>query len=404
MLMQKSLIVIFLASVFALLPIFGQQPSTLTSVPPTGLLIARIARQRDAQVLGTPSLVQYETLWIVRASSGAHIVATLPDIIVPRKTGFWHIGIQHTCQFRPPSKGDETDQGNIWTEDVAFAVPVEKSPTLTLGYPLCDSATAKRVLDYAYDPETSTKGECGWWNVWFESVLPELISVGSYMGQSESCEPRGGHPFTQFWVQSPNSPVSTFHKPPAEISFDEVFGTAGQSAWISAVSASGPDGDYCAEEKAEDLPQNGWSLKHARGAWYTTAFVQMSGFCIVSGTPKIAVSRSVTHAGPLPASWAALQKQLPNLADAYVSPDGSVLLAFQSGQETGSHLVQILSVALYDYSAGKVGAKLLDLPLSDLVMVQWATGRFVQSWTDSLTKLQSRGLPAPIFKVIGPSN
>jgi hypothetical protein len=406
MLLLKSLIVIFLASIFTLAPTLGQQAPTTTSAPPaSGLLLARIAHQRDPQVLGTPYMVRYETLWIVRDRSGAHIAATLPDIIVPRKTGFWHIGIQHTCQFSPPSKSEEADHGNISTADLAYAVPVEKPATLELDYPLCDSATAKRVLDDSYDPKISgsgvgsdAPGECGWWNFWFESVLPDLISVGSYTGQSESCEARGGHTTTQFWVQSPDSPISTYHEPTVEVLFDQLFGPAGHRAWVKAVSTNGAEGD-CAEDSAGVIPQTGWSLKHAWGEWYTSAFVQTSNFCSVSGDPKLVVPRSLTHSAPLPVPWSALQKQLPNLADAYVSPDGSVLLAFQSKRDADQHFVQILSVALYDFSGGKVGTKLLDLPLSDLVMVQWATGRFVQSWTDSLTALQSHGLPALIFKV-----
>lgn len=408
----KPLIVCFVAFLFTCFPTLGQQASATTSgAPVSGLLIAQIARQRDAQVLGTPSLVQYETLWIVREGSGAHVAATLPDIIVPRKTGFWHIGIQQTCQFSPPSKGDLADHGNISTADLAYAVPVEKPATLELDSPLCDAATAKRVLDYDYDPVTASNGagtddpgECGYWNFWFESVLPELISVGSYAGQSESCEPRGGHTTTQFWVQSPDFPVSSFHEPAVEISFDQIFGETGHNAWIKAVSPSGPDVDSCAEDQAGDLPQTGWSLHHAWGAWHTTAFVQTSNFCVASGNPEIIVPRSVTHAVPLPVSWTALQKQMPDLADAYVSPDGSVLLALQSKQNANSQFVQILSVALFDFSGGKVGAKLLDLPLRDLVMVQWATGHFVKSWTDSLSTLQSHGLPAPIFKMRYSSN
>jgi hypothetical protein len=244
----------------------------------------------------------------------------------------------------------------------------------------------------------------GYWNFWFESVLSDLISVGSYAGQSESCEPRGGHTTTRFWVQSPDDAISAFHEPAVEIQFDGVFGSAGHRAWVKAVSASGPGGDSCAEDNAGDLPQSGWSLKHGAGAWFTSAFLQTSNFCFAAGNPKITPPRSVTQAIRLPISWVALQKQLPNLGDAYVSPDGTILLAFQSKVDANSHTVQIISVALYDFSGEKIGTKLLDLPLSDLVMVQWATGKFVQSSTETLTALQIRGLPGPVFKVRNADN
>jgi hypothetical protein len=156
---SKSFVVIFLISICTPGVIVGQRVSTTKSVPATsGLLVGRIAHQRDVQVLGFPSLVQYETLWIVRDGTGAHIAATLPDIIVPRKTGFWHVGIQHTCQFNPPTKGDATDHGNISTVDLAYAVPVEKPAILDLDSPLCEAATSARVLNVAYDPVAAPNG------------------------------------------------------------------------------------------------------------------------------------------------------------------------------------------------------------------------------------------------------
>jgi hypothetical protein len=410
----KLLYASFLASLVVLAPTAAQQSLASTPVPPTaGLLLARIVHQRGAQVLGSPSVVQYETLWIVRDAAGARITATLPDIIVPRKTGFWRLGIQHACQFRAPEKGDPTSRGNISTTDLAYAAPTDKSPILVIQYPLCDSETNKRVFDDAYDSEPSNDlppkpdapSECGWYNVWFESVLPDLISVGSFTGQSESCEPRGGHLYSDFWVQSPDSPIQLYSGETPKIPFEQRFGAAGDRAYIKALSGSGPDGDSCVSDTpSENLPRTGWSLKHGQGEWYTSAFVQPSGFCVASGIPKVIVPRSLTHAVPLPVPWSALKKQLPDLADAYVSPGGSVLLSLQSKQDPNSHVIQILSVALFDFSGNRLGPKLLELPPTDLVMVEWATGRFISSWTDSLTALQSHGLPSPTFKVLTSPN
>src|SRR3981189_1963831 len=133
---RKLLFAGFLPTLLVLAPAAAQQSPASTPVPPSsGLLLANIAHQRNSQVLGSPSVVQYETLWIVRDAAGARIIATLPDIVIPRKTGFWRLGIQHACH---------------------------------------------------------------------------LISVGSFTGQSETCEPRGGHLYSDFWVQSPDSPMQLY--------------------------------------------------------------------------------------------------------------------------------------------------------------------------------------------------
>jgi len=149
---RKLLFAGFLPTLLVLAPAAAQQSPASTPVPPSsGVLLAHIAHQRNSQVLGSPSVVQYETLWIVRDAAGARIIATLPDIVIPRKTGFWRLGIQHACQLRAPEKGDPTSRGNISTADLPYAVPADKAPILEVQYPLCDSETTKRVFDDTYD-------------------------------------------------------------------------------------------------------------------------------------------------------------------------------------------------------------------------------------------------------------
>ena len=180
MLAQKILIGCFLTSLLAFPPLRAQQPSNSAPVAsPVGLLLARVAHERNRDAFGDTSMVQYETLWIVRDASGARITAKLSDIIVPRKSGFWRIGIEHTCQLSSAAKGDPNDHGNISTADVAYAVPVGKAPLVELEYPACDPQTAKRLFDDSYNPEfvpetdsehppdPNAPSDCGWANRWF---------------------------------------------------------------------------------------------------------------------------------------------------------------------------------------------------------------------------------------------
>jgi hypothetical protein len=103
--------------------------------------------------------------------------------------------------------------------------------------------------------------------------------------------------------------------------------------------------------------------------------------------------------------WTAPETQLPGISDAYAPPGASVLLAIQSKKSDANFKEpQIVAVALFDFSGNKLGAKLLDLPPAKIVMAEWATGRFVQSWTESLSALQSQALPATIIKLRAASN
>ena len=389
-------------------------PSPIAS--PVGLLLAQVVHERNPDAFGDVSMVRYETLWIVRDASGAHIAAKLPDIIVPRKSGFWRMDIEHTCQFTPaPKKDDQDNHGNISTADVPYAVPVGQAPVVEVEFPACDSKTAERLFDDAYNPEfvpdpdsehppdPNAPSECGWANRWFGSVLPDLVSISYFQGVSEVCEPQGGNSYKEIWVQNPDDPFPFIGPAPQQIPFDLLFGAAGHRAWLHAVSTGQTEGDSCISDG--DTQQTGWSLKHVHGEWRTQAFAQVGRVCAASGDPKVVVPRSLTHAIPLPITWTALETQLPGISDAYVPPGASVLLAVQSKKSNANfEEPPIVSVALFDFSGNKLGAKLLDLPPTKIVMAEWATGRFVQSWTESLSGLQSQGLPAATIKLRAASN
>ena len=355
-------------------------------------------------------MVRYETLWIVRDASGAHIVLSLPDIIVPRKTGFWRVGIEHTCQVNPHSEGDPNDLGSFSTEDYGYAVPVEQTPTVETQFAACDGQTTKRLFDDSYDQAGGVEAEqsrdpktlpgCGYRNLWFESVLPDFLSVAMFQGSSEVCEPQGDNIYKEFWVQNPDDAIPQMGPSGQQIPFDTLFGDPGHRAWIHAVSGGKPEGDSCiADDPTEDISQTGWYLKHVKGAWRTSAFARVGRVCVAYGYAKVAVPRSMTHGAPLGIPWSDLEKQLPGIWDAYLSPEGSVLLAIRGKQVPVTDDYQVDAITLFDFSSKKIGEKLLEIPGSKIVMAEWATGRYVQAWSETFTSLKSRGLPSPIQKV-----
>jgi hypothetical protein len=424
---RKMLIDSILLVVFAAPWARGQNPSRATPAPsPVGLLLGYVSHQRDSEDLVSdreayrPLVVQYQTVLIVRDASGTRIAATLPDIIIPRKTGFWRVGVEHTCQFTPPTVGPN-DTGYISTSDSVFAVPADKPPLIELGsspvFELnssqCDPKTAERVFADSYEGPASDAGaenatvprECAWFDLRLGAVLPDLISISGHRG--DYCEARGGKDGFDIWVQSPDEPTAAFQDwfaenngttpSPTKIPFDRVFGPAGQSAWINAVSPGAGACDNAPTPK--EMVQTGWNLRHVHGEWSTEAYVQVNGVCEGRGYPEIAVPSSLTHAASLPIPWPALEKQLAGISDAYFSPGDSVVLAVSSAPNARSCDAHATSVALFDFSGGKIGQKILDLPACSIVTAEWATGRFVKAWADSLTALQAHGLPAPILKL-----
>src|SRR5258708_3736590 len=136
-----------------------EHPPAVASPSTTGLLLARVAHNRGTDAADDTSMVRYQTLWIIRDASSAHIVASLPDIIVPRKTGFWRVGVEHACQVNPPAGDDRKDFSSVTTEDYGYAVPVEQTPTVETQFAACDLLTAKRLFDDSYDQAGSVGAE-----------------------------------------------------------------------------------------------------------------------------------------------------------------------------------------------------------------------------------------------------
>jgi len=383
--------------------------ATPASSSSLGLLLAYVSGQRHPEGIDIPSSVQYKTLLIVSDASGVRIVATLPDVIVPRKTGFWRVGIEHTCQLAPAGLYDERDHGAVKTQDIAYAVPVDKPPIVEVQYPPCDSDTAKRVADDSYiawPSDRSSYNECGGLHLWFKSVLPDLISISA--SEVDLCLRRGGHSYAERWVQNPENPMAPFFETwhvdsipsNTKIRFDHLFGPVGHDAWVRAVSPlQDAAGEACQQDDPSVMQQTGWNLEHGQGQWRTAAYVNVDGSCEGIGHPEISVPRSLTHAISLPIPWSALEKQLSGISDAYFSPTGSVVLAVKSAPGPASNESHVTSVGLFDFSGGKISRKLLDLPSGDIVMAEWSTGRIVKDWTDALTALQTRGLSAPVAKL-----
>lgn len=353
----------------------------------------------------------YETWLIVRDETGVHVVAKLPDIIVPRKTGFWRIGVQPTCQFAPPDKNNPEDHGNIHTEAMEYAVPIDQTPQVGLTDRPCDANTAARMLDPSHDANAdedrkeTDPTECGFATEWLEGVLPNLLSIARHSGQSDACEPRGFHWDDYRWVRRMDKPADP-NSAEGKVALGEIFGPIGERAWKKTILASLHElsGEGCfGNETVEDQSEiTDWYFEHASGVWRVNAFIQMgNGGCQPGGDTRLQMPRRLTTDPPLP-SWLVTTLKEKSTADAvldtWISPDGSLLLQERLGAiSPGATVYTVREAGAFELSQEKIGPRALVLPAQRIIMVQWANGRFVDQWVSSLS-VAVNGLPAPVLK------
>jgi hypothetical protein len=71
-----------------------------------------------------PCETEYRTLWIA-PQAGTLQIMELPDLIVPRMTGFWRVGVRSYCHPKGTKYGADYD---IWSNVAFFAKPVSQRP------------------------------------------------------------------------------------------------------------------------------------------------------------------------------------------------------------------------------------------------------------------------------------
>jgi hypothetical protein len=83
----------------------------------------------------------YRTFWIAPDAAGKYaVLATIPQLIVPRRDGFWHVGVQELCDFDPPT---EMSIGNEDRYQTILAAPIAQEVELV------QTCTQHKPEDYA---------------------------------------------------------------------------------------------------------------------------------------------------------------------------------------------------------------------------------------------------------------
>ncbi len=359
-------------------PVFAQK---------SALLVAIGSRQNES----TTEFVErrFRTFLIETDGQRARLVATLPDIVVPHGNGFWRAGVITSCSVSTapeatPGKGQEesAEDNSSWDEAFYFSPVDENSKIPPLGQvEPCDHRSRGEVRDAASRISLYMPGApCSFHTESIAFVSSQLVAINYYDGQSEACEPRGFH-----W--NSESKVLRFGVTDA-ISFKEFTGDTGWEAYNAAVRKASVDlqkeGFNCDifSEEDEVLEDTHWTLHRKEGRWAAVLAWHDSAACEYFADINLMLPKSLTDYDTLQLPWSSLANQIKDLQDAFTSPTGNLLLA-RTNEGT----------AVYSLGEGRAGQKLLDLPAGQIVMVQWALGKYADVWAKELAEWQRNGLP-----------
>jgi hypothetical protein len=324
----------------------------------------------------------YRTFLITFREGRAQLAAEIPDLIVPRKDGFWRVG---AVRKGPPD-------GDGGYQEFLYAAPVRSVPhALGEYHPVKPDSpcfeTDKAVIEF---------------------VNPDLLSASYETSPACSLGVEFSHG------------TYKLDEPAKELDIRAILGPAAWDAERKADAAAKADHAFSDLSNCQGIskvdPAN-WGIVRSRrlprgGAkpWALVGDYNTPHVCGDGDTYPInfAIPESLTgpayHTDALPSlfkSKVAVENQIPG--EALLTPAGDFLVTFEGplyGEAVRVYSVKqrviepkpALSVFTHAGSGGGF----------DVVMVQWALGRHVADWESELQAFQKTYLPEPTVDVGDP--
>jgi hypothetical protein len=352
--------------------------ATMARGQQSGVLIGVVeARAEEAQEFESIHAPKYRTLWVATDANGKlGLLATIEELVVPRRDGFWHVGVKQVCEFN-----EDEDGGNERLSQRIWAAPVGKAGQVEVQQPCRRHKPADYAPPYGRAAGEKKISQCGYLLTDIEFVSPELISEREYEGQSEDCEARGGRYSVFHHVQryDSNEPVG----------FGQLLGPQAGAAYVKAMPEKAKDDNdqECGEPfSGKDME---WRVGRSAGRWaaYMSQNVGYFG-CSVDALIRFRIPNALTGESFVLSDWTAFYKIEKDLQDGHISPAGDLAV-----------IVTKTEMKFYEVREKAPGKLLLTLPGSAIVMVQWATGGHVEDWTGQMKKIASEKLPGVVLKV-----
>ncbi|HJR67774.1 MAG TPA: hypothetical protein VJ802_15180 [Gemmatimonadaceae bacterium] len=353
-----------LAFLFATLTIVCASTAPGQSGVLIGLSPGRASSQPEAPFAG------YETLWVTMEGPGVR-TRTIPELLVPRRSGWWRAGVAIGCSGQSGEESSITEI--LWTRAVSDTTDVlaPEHCADTTETPPPDSVDTE-VVFRSYGSRDCVTDQ---YEITF--VGPNHIGFRYRSGQTEACEPRGGRTTSNAYVRHLGSDSGA--------SMTELLGPGGDRR-VAETVRSNENTQYC-ESPHDEEPQADLYITRRAGRWRPVAFFRgwmMS--CEIEQEVKAVILRSVTGPDVLNPSWTEIRRAYASAMDAFSAPTGDVVFV-RAGD----------SLLVHAASNGTLGARrgAINLGERSVLMIQWATGPHVARWDGEIAQMLAHGLGAP---------
>jgi hypothetical protein len=333
-------------------------PALAKKAPPSGLLLG----QCEAGC---------RTLWITNEAGTWTVKAEGPGIVVPRRSGFWWVGINK------PAEEKDWFRWLLWAAPVGKRFRPAEGDESPEGVEELRRFGGVRHIDLSFvGPEHVAASET------FETHGPQInynhnLSV---MSLDELFRPHGGD---QLW---------------SGLSIDQVLGAGSDRIFAFAAKSALRDSE--SQEDREmfgdsflEGASSGWTIARGRGRWMVRGSSGYGsgaarGYYFAYAVP-VQIPRSVAGFDEETIPWELVLEEFPDATDAFSSPARDVVVVRTPGR-------LLICPRSGGGAPGRPVATIPTPPMSSTVMVQWALGAAVSRWTRELTPLLAAGLPEPV--------
>jgi hypothetical protein len=295
----------------------------------------------------------YSTLLLTLRDGEAQVAANVPALIVPRKDGFWRLGVLHS--------GTDSD-----FEEKEYAIPAGSPVPAPTG----SASTGSQPGDSGTTCSTSSEST-------IEFASSEIISVKHEDNSDCGVHPAGSIAYATYKIDDLSKPL--------EIA--AVLGRAASGAQIKSVPA--PYSDECEILGRPDA--KGWGIQWSPGQWVVMSTYSMSHACggdqayeLNLAAPASLVGSGFGRKALSPPSGSATAKKLVSEQyDLVLAPGRDFLIFF-------GNPITVFGVNGQELSAAPVLSAASEVRNSTPVMVQWALGKHVTEWESALREIAAK--------------
>jgi hypothetical protein len=279
----------------------------------------------------------YRTLWITRISGGVKI-EEVPNLLVPRRDGFWQIGSTTSAQ-------DDKKEEFIW------------------------SAT----LGQAIHPRELTEEEAKGIALGTVSAHPIEFISGDYIGVGNTEDEQLSALYTY------KMDDHDFKKP---VDISEAVGAAGRQALGDEAEKPGDlvlGMPVSMQGSCQlEVPYTNWVASRSEGHWVVEGWGTWGEQKCSDKLPlfqtSVRVPAKIVGFDDLPVTWDQVAKAYPGAIDAFGAPTWGLLVVMTNEE--------LLVCEVTKDGIGKPLQRSALKPWEKVVMAQWSVGKYVASWGD----------------------